>query len=169
MENGQKVPCAGKTPSLKSQAMNLKTASKPVPSDGTVHPDHSISRAVINFWLDAVLATLLVSLIVISTIVQFVFPPGTAAKGWLLWGLTFNQWMSLQFGVLAVFGGACIIHVMLHWAWVCAIVSRKLLRRPAVPNNGVQTILGVGLLVGLAVLGLVVFEAAVLTIQRPEI
>lgn len=129
--------------------------------------DHHVSRAMINFWLDALLALLLVSLAIVSTIVQFVFPPGTGAKGWLLWGMNFNQWSSIQFGILAAFGIACVLHVMLHWSWVCTIVARKLLRNKIVPDDGVQTILGVGFLIMLLLAGAIVVGSAMVTIQKP--
>ncbi len=129
--------------------------------------DQHVSRATINFWLDAVLALLLVSLAIVATIVQFVFPPGTGAKGWLLWSMNFNQWSSIQYGVLAAFGIACVLHVMLHWSWVCTIVARKLLRNAIVPDDGVQTILGVGFLIALLLIGATIVGTAIVTIRMP--
>lgn len=129
--------------------------------------DHHVSRATINFWLDALLALLLVSLAIVSTIAQFVFPPGTGAKGWLLWGMNFNQWASIQYGVLAAFGLACVLHVMLHWSWVCTIVAKKLLHNTAIPDDGVQTIIGVGFLIALLLTGATVVGVAMMTVQMP--
>lgn len=138
------------------------------PSDRTDdNHDHHVSRATINFWLDAVLALLLVSLAIVATILQFVFPPGTGAKGWLLWGMNFNQWSSIQYGVLAAFGIACVLHVMLHWSWVCTIVAKKLLRNTIVPDDGVQTILGVGFLIVLLLIGATIVGTAIVTIRMP--
>ncbi|MCA9065831.1 MAG: DUF4405 domain-containing protein, partial [Planctomycetaceae bacterium] len=67
------------------------------------HPDLfaiHISRTLVNFWLDVLMLLNLVALGVAGVIVYFVFPPGIAAKGWLLWGMTYGQWCSIQFGLL---------------------------------------------------------------------
>ena len=129
--------------------------------------DHHISRATLNFWLDTGLMVLFVSLAIVATIVQFVFPPGTGAKGWALWGMDFNQWSSLQYGLICAFGFASIIHVMLHWSWVCTIVARKLMKQSETPDDGIQTILGVVLLIGLLLISAGIVGTAMMTIQMP--
>ncbi len=129
--------------------------------------DHHISRATLNFWLDTGLLVLFVSLAIVATIVQFVFPPGTGAKGWALWGMDFNQWSSLQYGLICAFGFASTIHVMLHWSWVCTIVARKLMKQSETPDDGIQTILGVGLLIGLLLMSAAIVGMAMMTIQMP--
>ncbi len=126
-----------------------------------------ISRTVINFWLDSILMLTFVALSITAVIVQFVFPPGVAAKGWLLWGMNYGQWCSLQFGVLCVLGLGVIVHVMLHWAWVCGVVVRKLLHRKELPDDGIQTVYGVGLLIALLLTAATVIGFAMLTIQMP--
>lgn len=129
--------------------------------------DHHISRATLNFWLDTGLMLLFISLAIVATIVQFVFPPGTGAKGWALWRMDFNQWSSLQYGLICAFGFASTIHVMLHWSWVCTIVARRLLKQTEIPDDGIQTILGVGLLIGLLLMGAFFVGTAMITIQMP--
>lgn len=129
--------------------------------------DHHISRATLNFCLDTGLMALFVSLAIVATIVQFVFPPGTGAKGWALWGMGFNQWSSLQYGLICAFGFASTIHVMLHWSWVCTIVARKLMKQSETPDDGIQTILGVGLLIGLLLMSALIVGTAMMTIQMP--
>ena len=129
--------------------------------------DHHVSRATLNFWLDSGLMVLFISLAIVATIVQFVFPPGTGARGWALWGMDFNQWSSLQYGLICAFGFASVIHVMLHWSWVCTIVTRKLLKQTETPDDGIQTILGVGLLIGLLLISALIVGTAMMTIQMP--
>ena len=126
-----------------------------------------VSPPVINFWLDAVLMLAFVVLSITAVIVQFVFPPGVTAKGWLLWGMDFGQWCSIQFATLAVLGFGVIVHVMLHWQWVCGVVVRKLLHRKELPDDGIRTIYGVGLLIGLLLTGATIVGFAMLTIQMP--
>ena len=116
-----------------------------------------ITKTLLNFWLDATLLVVFVTLGIVAVILQFVFPPGTAAKGWTLWGMTHGQWSSLQFSLLCVMALAVLLHVMLHWTWVCSVLARKILGRPSSPDDGVRTLYGVGLLIVLLnVAGLVV-------------
>ncbi len=125
------------------------------------------SRTMINFWLDTLLMVAFVTLSIIAVIVQFVFPPGVAAKGWLLWGMNYGQWCSLQFSTLAVLGFGVIVHVMLHWTWVCGVIARKLMRRRELPDDGIRTVYGVGLLIALLLTGATLIGFAMLTIQMP--
>ncbi|HQZ69615.1 MAG TPA: hypothetical protein PLY87_31235, partial [Planctomycetaceae bacterium] len=108
-----------------------------------------------------------VTLAIIAVIVQFVFPPGVAAKGWLLWGMNYGQWCSLQFAVLCILGFGVLVHVMLHWTWVCGVVVRKVLRRRDLPDDGIRTIYGVGLLITLLLAAATVIGIAMLTIEMP--
>ena len=127
-----------------------------------------ISRTLINFWLDTILMLTFVALSVTAVIVQFVFPPGVAAKGWMLWGMNYGQWCSLQFAMLCVLGFGVVVHVMLHWTWVCGVVVRKLLHRTELPDDGIQTVYGVGLLITLLMAAATVIGFAMLTIQMPR-
>lgn len=142
-------------------------------SPGSVHSaievghGSRVSPAVINFWLDALLMLAFVALSITAVIVQFVFPPGVTAKGWLLWGMDFGQWCSIQFATLAVLGFGVVVHVMLHWQWVCGVVVRKLLHRKELPDDGIRTIYGAGLLIGLLLTGATIVGIAMLTIQMP--
>jgi hypothetical protein len=126
-----------------------------------------MSRTMVNFWLDALLMLAFAALSIVSTIVQFVFPPGVTAKGWTLWGLSFGQWSSLQFGLLSVLGFGILIHVMLHWTWVCGVITRKILRLRELPDDGVRTVYGVGLLILLLISGATIIGFAMLTIRMP--
>lgn len=123
--------------------------------------------AFVNFCLDA---TLLVAVLVlgwISAMLQVVFPAPTAADGWILWGLTFNEWRDLQFSAMCVCALMILVHVMFHWNWVCGIITTKVLRRKTRPDEGMQTIYGVGTMIVLLVLTGGGIVAALLTVVRP--
>jgi hypothetical protein len=109
----------------------------------------------VNFWLDGLLGVLFVKLCIIAVIVQFVFPPGVSARGASLWGMSYGQWCSLQFGVLAVLGLGVLLHVMLHWTWICSVLSKRVLGQKEIPDDGIRTVYGVGLLICLLLLGAV--------------
>jgi hypothetical protein len=109
-----------------------------------------MSRTVVNFVLDTILLTIVVTLLFISAVLRFVFPAPTIARGWRLWGHGYDAWANFQFMLLMVVALAVLLHVMLHWSWVCGVIVTKLLRngeRKQKPDEGVQTLWGVGMLI----------------------
>ncbi len=159
-----------KIPDIKAlRAIGQRTESETSRStgDNSDNSRSSVSKTLINFWLDALLMVAFVALSIVSVIVQFVFPPGVNSKGWMLWGMSLNHWSGIQFGILAFLGFGIVVHVMLHWTWVCSVVAKKLLRQKEIPDGGLQTVYGVGLLIGLLLLGAVIVGVATMTIQMP--
>ncbi|QDT51808.1 hypothetical protein Pan258_59010 [Symmachiella dynata] len=127
-----------------------------------------MSKTIFNFWLDTLLMVLFLCLAAVSAITQFVFPPPANANGWLLWGATYGHWLSIQFGILCALGLGILLHVMMHWGWVCGVISTKFSRSKKRMDDGIQTIVGVGLLIVLLhIVGGFVFAAWVM-IQKPE-
>jgi hypothetical protein len=126
----------------------------------------NLSRAQVNFLLDTLLLILFCAIMTTAVIVRFVFPPGPDAAGWRLWGYGYHAWCTFQFGLIAALALGILIHLMLHWSWVCGIVVTQLARnKRAKIDDGTQTILGVGLLIVLLnLIGLIIAVAA-LTIQ----
>jgi hypothetical protein len=128
------------------------------------------SRTAINFLLDSALLAVFLTLAWVSVVVRFVFPAGTAAAGWMLWGYGYDDWSALQFALLCLLALGVLVHLMLHWSWVCGVVSNRLSRWRAKPerlDDGTQTLYGVGLLiVALNIMGLAI-AAAALTIRIP--
>ncbi len=111
-------------------------------------------------------------LVWISAVIRFVFPPGPNAAGWLLWGWTYSQWSDLQFALLCLVAFAVLVHLMLHWSWVCGVIASHFLSRrdgkKRAIDDGTRTIWGVAVLILLLnVLGLGL-AAAVLTVQSPS-
>ena len=127
-----------------------------------------LSRTLLNFWLDVALAIVFVVLFIISVIVQFVFPPGVAARGASLWGLTYGQWCSLQFGFLALLALGILVHVMLHWIWVCSVIAKRVFRKNRLPDDGIRTIYGVGVLITLLLIGAAAVGVAQWMIVLPD-
>jgi len=130
------------------------------------------NRTLINFWLDSLLLVVFLLLCWSSVLIRYVFPPATDSEGWLLWGLNYLAWTDIQFATLCVFVAAVLLHVMLHWTWVCGVVESWVRRRrgadaKAKPDTGNRTLWGVGLLIIIFnVLGLGIAVAA-LSIQGP--
>ena len=128
-----------------------------------------MSRTSINFLLDALLLTAFAVLVWSGMIVRFVFPPGPDARGWFLWGLAYDQWQTIQFAMVAVLALGILIHLMLHWSWVCGVITTRLARdKKTKLDDGIQTLYGVGLLIVVFnLLGLAI-AAAALSIQAPR-
>ncbi|MFO1021847.1 MAG: hypothetical protein U0903_14305 [Planctomycetales bacterium] len=103
-------------------------------------------NTTINFWLDTLLLLLFVAQAGLIGVLHVVFPRG-AGPEWSVWGASSVIWSDALFKVFCAFAVGVILHVMLHWNWICGVVSTRFLKRKASRDNGVQTLLGVGLLV----------------------
>lgn len=150
------------------EAMLLEKETPPKRQSKTPRHRAKSRKTLMNFWLDTGMMFLFVAIGIVAVIVQFVFPPGVAARGWSLWGLNYGQWCSVQFSLLCVFALCVLVHVMLHWTWVCGVVSRQLMSRTRLPDDGVRTIVGVGLLILLLNVAGVVVALANFAIQAPK-
>ncbi len=130
-----------------------------------------LSITATNFWLDVILLVLFLSLFWVSLVLQFAFPPGPAADGWQLWGYTYVGWSNVRFYLVCGLGAAVILHLMLHWNWVCSVVLKWLRhgkpKKPVAKDDPMRTIWGVILLI--AVLGVmgVLLGLAKMTIVSP--
>jgi hypothetical protein len=130
-----------------------------------------ITRTDINFLLDALLLLLFVALCSFSVVLEFVFPAGTQADGWLLWNSSYNEWSRFRFYILACMAAAVVLHVMRHWSWICGVLSSRLRTKSkqASPahDDPSRTLWGVGLLILIVNLMGALIAAAALTIHAP--
>jgi heme/copper-type cytochrome/quinol oxidase subunit 2 len=128
-----------------------------------------MSRTTLNFFLDLLLLLITISLIWTSCVLKFVFPPATGAVGWTLWGLSYDAWADLQFSLLAVIVLAILVHIMLHWSWVCGVVQTRFLRRRGKAEDGSQTLYGVSLLVAILLTLSALLLVAQLAVRGPTV
>jgi hypothetical protein len=131
-------------------------------------PKKKGSRAVLNFWLDVALFVAIIFVMWLSVMLQVVFPPGTAASGWRLWGMSYDQWRNVQFGALCIFALLGIEHLVLHWNWVVSIIATRILRLKKRPDEGLQVVIGVGTFITVLVTMMVTLLTAMLTVQGPN-
>jgi hypothetical protein len=122
-----------------------------------------------NFWIDAWLLAVLAALGWISALLQVAFPTPTQADGWTLWGLTFDQWRDVQFAIVCLFALSVLVHVMMHWNWVCSVIATQLVRSRQRPDQGMQTIYGVATLIVILHLIAAGVIAAMLCVNRPPV
>ena len=129
-----------------------------------------MSRTTVNFLLDCVLLLLFLALAWVTFVLRVAFPNATAAGGYRLWGFSYDGWAGLQFSLFLVLLVAVLLHIMLHWSWVCGVIANRLSRmrgQKARVDDGNQTIYGVAaLIVVFNVLG-AALAVACLSVQAP--
>jgi hypothetical protein len=123
--------------------------------------------SVINFWLDAFLLVVVVLLGGVSAMLRIVFPAPTRSDGWTLWGWTLDQWYDVQFGCLCILGLGVVVHVTLHWNWVCGVVASQIIKVQGRIDESMKTIYGVGLLILLLHLVAAGIILAMYCVHRP--
>ncbi|MBI5764403.1 MAG: DUF4405 domain-containing protein [Planctomycetes bacterium] len=80
-------------------------------------------RSTLNMAVDAV--TLLDMLAVAATglILRFILPPGSrGGAGLQLWEWNRHEWGDLHFYLIVGLGALLLLHIALHWTWVCGVV-----------------------------------------------
>ena len=103
----------------------------------------------INLVLDIILLLAFAVKCFAAFIVRFAFPSGPGAAGWALWGLDYDAWGGIQFGGLVLLAAGILLHVMVHWSWACTMLARSLSGdHQARVDDGLQTIYGIGMLIG---------------------
>ncbi len=98
-----------------------------------------MSRATLNFLIDV--ATFIVALGMAATgvLLRFVLPPGSGERR-SVWDLTRHEWGGLHFWLAVVLGGLVLVHLALHWNWVCSFVARQFraASSPPQPSSGLR-------------------------------
>lgn len=129
---------------------------------------HRGSRTLVNFWLDVALLMAIIVVLWVSFMLQMVFPRPTAADGWELWGLSFNQWREVQFVGLCICALLALEHLVLHWNWVCTVIATRLLRVEKRPDEAIQAMYGVGAFITVLFLMLGTIFAASMAVKIPK-
>jgi hypothetical protein len=152
---------------------SLRAVSKRRPIGGDQRGKSSIaSKTMWNFWLDTTMLVVFILMLWSATIVRFVFPPAVSAKDWTLWSWNVDQWIGFHYASLCGFTFLVVLHLMLHWSWVCGVVASRFIKRSAGKkknvDDGTRTLWGVGLLIVLLNVMGIGIAAAVLMIQGPR-
>jgi hypothetical protein len=125
------------------------------------------SKSVINFYLDSLLLLIVVAIGWTAAVLRFVFPAPTKAAGWTLWGWGYDAWSDFQFASLCVLALGILVHLMLHWNWVCSVLTAQIIKTKDRIEESMQTIYGVGLLIVLLHVILIGVIAAKYSIVKP--
>lgn len=85
-------------------------------------------RNTLNYIVDVATLLAIFAMIATGLLIRFVLPPGTSGRHGgrelSLWGLNRHEWGDVHFWAAAVLGALLVIHVALHWSWVCIMSLR---------------------------------------------
>lgn len=113
-------------------------------------------RDTLNFVVDLLALFAMMGLIATGLVQRYLLPPGSrGGRGLSLWGLGRHDWGDIHFWIAVALAALLVLHVALHWTWVCVLVTRWL--RPAgapagAPSATRRNIAGLIFLVVLAAL-----------------
>ena len=113
-----------------------------------------MKRNTLNFWIDFIGFLVMSGLIWTGLLIHYVLPPGTggqhSGRELTLWGLGRHDYGDIHFYMALVLIGLMVIHVWLHWSWVCGTVNKLLGTKAA--GNTRRAVYGVGVLAVMVVL-----------------
>lgn len=89
-------------------------------------------RSSLNLLIDVLSTLVMLALIATGLVVRYTLPAGSGGHGrgggLVLWGLDRHGWGDVHFWLAVTVGVLMVLHVAMHWRWVCATV-RHVLRR----------------------------------------
>ncbi|MFH1746171.1 MAG: DUF4405 domain-containing protein [Planctomycetota bacterium] len=101
-----------------------------------------------NFIVDSAGLLVMLAMIVTGLWLKYILPPGSrGGRGLELWGLDRHQWGDIHFWLAVTLLALMVLHVILHWEWVCVTVRRCVLRGGAgldTPPEYRQNLYGLG-------------------------
>lgn len=87
-------------------------------------------RNKLNFLIDALALLAMLGMIATGLVIRYVLPAGSGGHGrgggLVLWGWDRHEWGDLHFWLAAGMAGLLIVHLVLHWEWVCSMTRRLL-------------------------------------------
>lgn len=109
-------------------------------------------RDTLNFIVDVLALLAVLVLIATGALLTWVVPPGSrGGAGLSFWGLGRHDWGDIHFWVAVALVALMVLHVALHWTWVCLIVTRGL-RGGGTPPATSRNVVGAVFLLVLAAL-----------------
>lgn len=77
-----------------------------------------MKRNTLNLLIDLVSAIVMFGMIATGLIIRFALPPGSG-RSRLLWTWGRHDWGDVHFWLAVAAGVLLLVHVALHWQWVC--------------------------------------------------
>ncbi len=85
-------------------------------------------KGTANYVLDALSLVVMLAIAATGLLMKFVLPPGSGSLS--VWGLGRHAWGGIHFWLASAVILLLVVHLALHWAWVCASTRGVALRRP---------------------------------------
>ena len=86
-----------------------------------------MKRNTLNFIVDLITFLVMWGLITTGLLMKYVLPPGTGHR-LAVSGMTRHDWGEVHFWLAVSACALALVHVWLHWQWVCATTRRLLTR-----------------------------------------
>ena len=110
-------------------------------------------KVTLNFIVDLAACVIMILLAATGLVVRYVLPAGSGGRGGgtqsLLWELGRHDWGAVHFWLSIALGVLIVLHIILHWTWVCVTTRRYLpsfAQWPSSTSKWVQNLYGIGLL-----------------------
>lgn len=110
-----------------------------------------MNRNLLNFVVDAITALVALSMVLTGVLLRWVLPPGSGQRA-LLWGLDRHQWGDIHWWLAIALVGMALLHVALHWRWICSMVLRIGRGSGAIKSQLASRAAGVAVAIGLGLL-----------------
>jgi len=85
-------------------------------------------RNMLNFVIDTLALLVMLAMVGTGLVIRYLLPPGSGGRGdgqgLELWNLGRHDWGDIHFWLAMCLIGLAVVHVALHWSWVCGMVRR---------------------------------------------
>jgi hypothetical protein len=106
------------------------------------------SRIPTNLWIDLASLIVMVGLAATGGVIHFILPAGSG-NFYELFGWSRHDIGRVHFYLAVAAIVLLVLHVLLHWAWICCVFAKALGREP--PSRRTRTAWGGGILLGIAI------------------
>lgn len=121
-----------------------------------------MKRNILHFCVDALSLLVMLAMVATGLLMRFVLPPGSGGTR-TLWQWGRHDWGELHFYLAAALGVLLLVHLSLHWRWVCMTIAGWVRRNGGAYQGGAgrRGVYGlVALIVVTALLGGLLYLAA---------
>jgi hypothetical protein len=98
-----------------------------------------MKRNTLNFWIDLISLLAMFALLLTGLLIHYILPPGFGGRGGgeglTLWGLGRHDYGDIHFYLALALLALMLLHVWLHWPWVCATITNLLCRKHETPSR----------------------------------
>ncbi len=126
-----------------------------------------MKRNTMNYWIDLFTFIVLFEKIWTGLLGHYVLPPGQGRGHYLeLWGLNRHEYGVIHFYLAIAMIVLVVIHVWLHWSWICkTLVGLLQIKRPNPSRYSLYAIISLLIAILLTIASLQLARAKVIDIR----